>query len=108
MLKTQKRSDKPSAEVKKLKYSDVKGWIWDYFDGTIKVFVPKQLKLSFQQYVKTNKLKVTPAATYTISSLSEAKTNSGKYLWRTGRDYISQNKNKDLFTVWLKTAIKEL
>lgn len=108
MAKSKPEVIKLTQYPQKLKYTDVKNWIWDYFNDDIKIFVPKQFKLSFQQYVKTNKLKVVQSASYGVASIDQLKLHPKKYKYQIGKDYISSNKNKNLFIVWLKTAIKEV
>ena len=108
MPRTKGSTNKVVVQKVKLKYGEVKNWIWDYFEDTIKIFVPQQLKLSFQKFIKANKLHLIQACVYTVENSNDLKKNPSKYMFKIGKDYICPNEHKNILQGWLKMAIKEL
>lgn len=107
------RTDKKKAGRKVIpgtvKYSDVRNWIWTYYNDTIKVFVPKQFKQKFQSFLKNNKkIKVKQHAVYKLAvSKIKIKKAPFDYVLREGKDYITDTEHTKALETWLKGAIKE-
>lgn len=99
-----------AGETGRLKSKDVKDWIWTYFDDTIKIFVPNELKSSFDLFLREHRyIKVKECAVYQLSANKNlVKRNLDYYMFRQGKDYIVNLEHREDLQTWLKSAIKEL